>query len=171
MAADMSSSHLTEASGAAVGPAMIGALLRMPLDAVLARMLAGLHADGFTDLNAAHLPVLRWPGPDGRRPADLARETRMSRQAMNYLLGELERLGYLVRREDPDDRRSKRVHLTDRGRGVVRSVRGTVRAVEREWEAELGPERLARLRELLQDLNGTSAVRALHGTRDGAPAR
>ena len=38
---------------------MIGALLRMPVDAVIARMLAALHADGFSDLNASHLPVLR----------------------------------------------------------------------------------------------------------------
>ncbi len=142
---------------------MIGALLRMPLDALLARMLDALHADGFTDLNAAHLQLLRWPGPGGRRPSDLARETRMSRQAVNYLLGELERLGYLVRADDPDDRRSKRIRLTARGDGVVRSIRSTVRATEREWEEELGPGRLERLRALLEDLNGTDAVRALHG--------
>ena len=163
----MASSPLTNAGDdPPVGPPMIGALLRMPLDAVLARMLDGLHADGFTDLNAAHLPVLRWPGPDGRRPSDLARETRMSRQAMNYLLGELERLGYLVRADDPDDRRSRRVRLTDRGDGVVRSIRGTVRAIEREWEEELGPARLARLRALLQELNGTRAVQELRGGQD-----
>lgn len=160
------SSDLTDTGEAAVGPPMIGALLRMPLDVVRARLIDGLHADGFTDLNAAHLPVLRWPGPDGRRPADLAREARMTRQAMNYLLGELERLGYLVRRDDPGDRRSKRVHLTDRGQGVVTSMRGTVRAIEREWEHELGATRMARLRDLLQDLNGTSAVRALHAGRE-----
>jgi len=164
MAHDMTSSDLTEMPDPPVGPPMIGALLRMPLDAVMARMLDGLHADGFGDLNAAHLPVLRWPGPDGRRPSDLARETRMSRQAINYLLGELERLGYVVRRDDPDDRRSKRVHLTGRGREVVRSVRGTVRAVERELEEELGPDRLGRLRELLQDLNGTRMVRDRRST-------
>ena len=81
---------------------------------------------------------------------------------MNYLLGELERLGYLVRGDDPDDRRSKRVRLTDRGDEVARSIRATVRAVEREWEEELGPGRLARLRDLLHELNGTRAVRALH---------
>ena len=111
------SSALTK-SGDGAPPPLIGALLRVPLDAVLGRMLAGLHAEGFTDLNAAHLPLLRYPGPENRRPSDLAAEVRMTRQATNYLLGELERLGYLVRREDPGDRRSKRVHLTERGWAV-----------------------------------------------------
>jgi DNA-binding MarR family transcriptional regulator len=146
---------------------MLGALLRMPHDALVARMLAGVHADGFTDLNAAHLPVLRWPGPDGRRPSDLARETGMTRQAMNYLLGELERLGYLVREDDPDDRRSKRVRLTERGDALGRSIRRAVRAVEREWEGELGAEDFGRLRGLLQKLNAR-AVRALDGGVAGA---
>lgn len=164
MATNMTSSDLTETTAEPVGPPLVGALLRMPLDVVMARMLEGLHADGFGDLNAAHLSVLRWPGPDGRRPSDLARETRMSRQAVNYLLGELERLGYLVRRDDPADRRSKRVHLTDRGRAVARSIRSTVRAVEREWEQELGADRLDLLRELLRDLNGTRTVRDLHAS-------
>ena len=40
----------------------------------------------------------------------------MSKQALNYLLGQLERLGYLERRADPDDQRFKRIALTERGR-------------------------------------------------------
>jgi DNA-binding MarR family transcriptional regulator len=163
MAREMTSSHLTEMETRAPGPPMIGALLRMPVDAVVARMLDGLHRDGYTDLNASHLPVLRWPGPEDRRPSELARDTGMTRQAMNYLLGEMERLGYLVRRDDPEDRRSKRVHLTERGHGVARSLRTTVRAIERELESELGADRFARLRELLGDLNGTRLVRELYG--------
>ena len=154
------SSDLTLKPEHPVGPPLIGALLRMPVDAVLGRMLGGLHEDGFTDLNAAHLPLLRYPGPENRRPSELASEARVTRQAMNYLLGELERLGYLTRREDPEDRRSKRVHLTDRGQAVVRTIRRTVREIEGEWAQELGP---ARFRELLIDLNATSIVRELHG--------
>ena len=135
----------------------------MPVDAVLERMLAGLHEDGFTDLNSAHLPLLRYPGPENRRPSELASDARVTKQAMNYLLGELERLGYLTRRDDPEDRRSKRVHLTERGHAVVRSIRRTVRRIEAEWEQELGPARFVQLRELLIDLNATSIVRELHG--------
>jgi DNA-binding MarR family transcriptional regulator len=145
-----------------VGPPLIGALMRMPVDAVRARMLAGLHDGGFTDLVPAHLNVLRYPGPDNRRPSDLATETRMTKQAMNYLLGQLERLGYLTRREDAEDQRSKRIQLTERGHAVRRSIRETVRQIEAEWEQELGPEQFAQLRQLLIQLNATGIVREHH---------
>jgi DNA-binding MarR family transcriptional regulator len=131
----------------------------MPLVAVLGRMLACVDAAGFTDLAPAHLNVLRYPGPQGRRPSDLAAETGMTKQATNYLLGELERLGYLVREGDPQDRRSKRIGLTARGVDAARNIRKTVRQVEADLERELGAEDFTRLRRLLVELNATSFVR------------
>ena len=47
---------------------------------------------GFTDLVAAHVDVWRYPGPENQRPSDLATKTRMTKQALNYLLGQLEEL-------------------------------------------------------------------------------
>lgn len=132
--------------------------MRMPVDAVLARLIAGLHAAGFTDLVPAHLNVLRYPGPQGRRPSDLAAETRMTKQAMNYLLRQLEDLGYLTLADDDRDRRSKRIQLTRRGLMAGHTMRNTVREIEHEWERELGADRFTQLRELLLDLNGTSLV-------------
>ena len=70
---------------------------------------------GGNDLDAAHLSVFQYPGPQGTRPSDLAARLRISKQALNYLLGQLERLDYLERRPDPDDLRSKRIALTRRG--------------------------------------------------------
>ena len=46
----------------------------------------------------------------------------------------------------------------------IEDIRSTVRAVEREWEQELGADRLDLLRELLRDLNGTRTVRDLHAS-------
>src|SRR5262245_54014394 len=112
-----------------VPPPLIGALLRMPAEAIQERLLADLGAAGYTDLVQAHLNVLRYPGPDGRRPSDLAREAGMSKQAMNYLLGDLERLGYLTRVEDPSDRRSRRVQMTERGGGLRPAMRRIVREI------------------------------------------
>jgi DNA-binding MarR family transcriptional regulator len=136
---------------------LIGALLRIPFEVVRERMLAGLHERGFRDLVAAHLDVFQWPGPDNQRPLDLARHARMSKQAMNYLLGQLERLGYLTRRQDPTDQRFKRVHLTKRGQAAVQAIREIVLEVEADWEQGLGPAKVAKLRDLLKQLNASFA--------------
>jgi DNA-binding MarR family transcriptional regulator len=145
-------------AGSRHGPPLIGALLRMPWERVLERLLAGLHERGFTDLGAAHLTVLQWPGPDDLRPSELAARSRMSKQALNYLLGQLERLGYLKRHDDPRDQRFKRIALTERGQRAARALRDIVSEIETEWEQGLGPERFAELRVLLTDLNDHVAV-------------
>jgi DNA-binding MarR family transcriptional regulator len=125
----------------------------MPFETVRERMLAGLHERGFSDLVAAHLDVLQYPGPENQRPSELARNTRMSKQALNYLLGQMEGLGYLTRRADAGDQRFRRIHLTRRGRAACRAIREIVREVEKDWERELGGESFAHLRELLEQLN------------------
>ena len=132
---------------------MIGALLRMPADAVRRRMLEHLRARGFDGLEAAHLNVFQYPGPEGARPSELAAELGMSKQALNYMLGELERLGYLERLPDPEDTRSKRIALTARGSAAVKTMLDAVRAVERDWRRELGAKEFEQLRALLLDLN------------------
>ncbi len=117
------------------------------------RILERLHERGFADLEAAHLNVLQYPGPQGARPSELAARLRISKQALNYLLGELERLGYLERRPDPSDLRSKRIVLTPRGTSMIPVIREAVGEVETAWAQQLGPKRFAQLRGLLFDLN------------------
>jgi DNA-binding MarR family transcriptional regulator len=148
------SSDFTEpgATGSAPPRPLIGALLRVPFETVRDRMLSGLHERGFTDLVAAHLDVFQYPGPANQRPLELAAQTRMSKQALNYLLGQLEQLGYLTRETDPSDQRSKRIRLTPKGRAVVKAIRDIVRQVETDWEKQLGPQQFAQLRHLLTQL-------------------
>jgi DNA-binding MarR family transcriptional regulator len=133
-------------------PPLIGALLRVPFETVRDRMLAGLHERGFTDLVAAHLDVFQYPGPENQRPLQLATQTRMTKQALNYLLGQLEQLGYLTRETDSNDQRSKRIRLTPRGHAAVSAIREIVREVETEWEQQLGARKFAQLRDLLTQL-------------------
>jgi DNA-binding MarR family transcriptional regulator len=135
------------------GPPLIGALLRVPWEGVQRHMLARLHDHGFDDLDAAHLNVFQYPGPQGARPTELASRLRMSKQALNYLLGQLERLGYLERGPDPDDQRSKRVALTPRGVSAIEVIREAVGEVEADWEHRLGARRFAQLRTLLLELD------------------
>src|SRR5438093_1794988 len=155
MSSHISSSRLTKSSGRAhqSPPPLIGALLRLPWEAVQRHMLERLHERGFADFDAAYLNVFQYPGPQGARPSELAARLRISKQALNYLLGELERLGYLERRPDPDDLRSKRVALTPRGKSAIRVIREAVGAMETTWAQQLGPRRFAQLRDVLLDIN------------------
>lgn len=143
-----------------VPPPLIGALVRRPAEAVHLRIVREANRAGFTDFVPAHLAVVRYPGPNGRRPSDLAVEVGATKQAMNYLLGQLEQLGYIERRDDPEDLRSKRVHLTERGEALRRVIRRTVTRIEAELEAELGEASYAQLRRLLVRLNETETIAA-----------
>ena len=135
------------------GPPLIGALLRTPWEAVQEHMLARLHARGFTDFDASYLTVFRYPSPHGERPSELAARRRVSKQALNHLLGQLEQRGYLERDADPEDGRSKRISLTPRGMKAVAVIRQAVTEVEDRWAEQLGPKRFDQLRSLLQELN------------------
>jgi DNA-binding MarR family transcriptional regulator len=129
----------------------------MPWETVRVRMLERLHERGFEDLDTPHLNVLQYPGPHNSRPSDLAGRLGMSKQALNYQLGELERLGYIERRPDLEDLRSRRIVLTRRGHSVVKVIREAVLDTEREWAKEIGEKRFDQLRALLIELNELSS--------------
>jgi DNA-binding MarR family transcriptional regulator len=135
-----------------LGPPLIGALLRVPWEAVQRHMLQRLHERGFDDFDPAYLIVVRYPGPQGARPSELAARLQISKQALNYLLGELERLDYLERRPDPDDGRARRIALTRRGTAAAKVIREAVTEMETTWGQQLGPKRFAQLRKLLLEL-------------------
>ena len=142
----------SEISTEPFGPPLIGALLRIPWEAVQEHMLERLRARGFDDFDRAYFAVFRYPGPQGARPTDVAAQLGVSKQALNYLLRELERLGYLRREPHPDDLRSKRIVVTERGVAAVAVIREAVTEMEAAWEERLGPRRFAQLRNLLLEL-------------------
>ena len=130
---------------------LIGSLLRLPHEVVVARILEALNADGF-DVTATELAVFLYPGPEGRRPIDLARQCNMTRQAMNYVLAGVERRGYIERRAGSGGA-TRVVRLTERGWNMLVRIRSCVVAIEQEWAAHLGARRFEALREALRDLS------------------
>ena len=128
---------------------LIGALLRVPAQAIHRRIINELNAAGFEDLRVPHMAVLQFPGPDGVRPGTLAERAGMSKQAMNQLLRSLEGFGYVVRSDAPEEGRARIVRFTKRGRAAYGKVHDILRDIEREWSAELGPKDFAQLKELL----------------------
>jgi len=128
---------------------LIGALLRVPAQAIHRRIINELNAAGFEELRVPHMAVLQFPGPDGVRPGTLAERAGMSKQAMNQLLRSLEGLGYIVRSDAPDEGRTRIIRFTKRGRAAFSRIYDILGDIEREWRAELGSERFAELKELL----------------------
>jgi len=128
---------------------LIGALLRVPAQAIHRRIIRELNAAGFDELRLPHIAVLQFPGPDGVRPGTLADRAGISKQAMNQLLRSLEDLGYIVRSGAPDQGRTRIVRFTKRGRAAYSKIHDILRDVEREWSVELGSRRFAQLKELL----------------------
>src|SRR5215471_12015222 len=97
---------------------LIGALLRVPAQAIHRRIIKDLNEAGFEELRMPHIAVLQFPGPHGVRPSTLAGRAGMTKQAMNRLLGSLEESGYLIRSDAPDEGRARVVRFTKRGHAV-----------------------------------------------------
>jgi len=128
---------------------LIGALLRVPAQAIQRRIIKELNTAGFEELRVPHIAVLQFPGPDGVRPGTLAERAGMSKQAMNQLLRSLEGLGYIVRSDAAHEGRARIIRLTKRGRAAYSQIHEILREIEREWSSELGPKPFAQLKELL----------------------
>jgi DNA-binding MarR family transcriptional regulator len=128
---------------------LIGALLRVPGQAIQRRIIKELNAAGFKELRVPHMAVLQFPGPDGVRPGTLAERAGMSKQAMNQLLRSLESLGYIVRSDAPNEGRARIVRLTKRGHATYAKIHEILRDIERKWSAELGRASFNKLKALL----------------------
>jgi DNA-binding MarR family transcriptional regulator len=138
---------------------LIGALLRVPAQAIHRRIISELNAAGFEDLRVPHMAVLQFPGPDGGRPGLLAERGGVSKQAMNQLLRSLEGLGYLARSDAAGEGRARIVRLTKRGRAAYAKIHEILQEIEREWIAELGPVSFSQLKELLLQVWQSPLVR------------
>lgn len=137
---------------------MLGALLRLPLRALTARVAADLAAAGFTDLRPAHFAVFQQLDAAGSRLTDLAIRAHMTKQSMGALVDDLERWDYVERVPDPTDKRARIVRRTERGWAVERAARASVGAFEAEWTQRIGADRMRQFRSVLEEFAATMGV-------------
>ncbi len=128
---------------------LIGALLRVPAQAIHRRLIQELNEAGFDDLTLPHVVVFQFPGPDGVRPGTLAERAGMSKQAMNQLLKSLEGLGYISRSSDPNEGRASIVRFTKRGHAAYGKIYEILLEIESEWRAELGAKSFGEFKKTL----------------------
>ena len=147
----MSSTRLKQIPGLKQSP-YIGALLRLAHEEARSRTLRVLAERGMGDINQAHERLFHYPPIDGMRPGDLAKRLGVSKQALNHLLGQLEKLRYLQRREQGNGHPA--VYFTERGWRVLELTIATMRQLEADWERKLGKRRFADLKDALRKLTG-----------------
>lgn len=133
--------------------ATIGALLRLPYEALASRIYGGLAAAGFADVRRAHSAVFRHILPGGSRLTELADRAGMTKQSMAGLLADLVAGGYVTSTPDPSDGRARLVRLTAKGRRVQAELLRLGAEAEEACRRAMGVEDYARLRELLGRLD------------------
>jgi DNA-binding MarR family transcriptional regulator len=115
-------------------------------------MLARIHAAGHPDVTTAMIALFRFAGVDRRRPSEIAVTARLSKQATNDMLRELERLGYVERYPDPTDGRARIIRLTKRGEALDRAVWTAGREVQQSWRERFTDKQWTTLNDVLDNL-------------------
>lgn len=82
----------------------------------------------------------------------LAERTAKDKACLTSLMTNLERKGYVCRRENPKDRRNKLVYLTEEGEAFRQWIAPTLTAYYERLEEILGTDKLRQTEELLKEL-------------------
>jgi DNA-binding MarR family transcriptional regulator len=107
---------------------------------------------GYHGLRPSFGPFLSLLWNEGRPLSALASELAISPQACSQLANRVEEAGYLRRTPHPEDRRSKLVELTPRGRRLVEEGVRIILETESEYSALVGAGAYRRFTAALADL-------------------
>jgi DNA-binding MarR family transcriptional regulator len=137
---------------------LIGLLLRLAYQHYAQDIDTALREAGFGDIRPGAANVFPFVPPDGITVSRLAELARVRKQSMAQAVDQLERTGYVERRENPGDQRSRLVFLTERGAAVPPVTHAAAERVEKRWAAACGPTEFEAMRgtllRLLADLGG-----------------
>lgn len=136
-------------------------LFGVALDAMLEDFHAELQQTEFADIRPTHGCVFRFVKDDGMRLTTLADLAGMTKQSVGEVVDDLVARGYVQRIPDPADKRAKLICLTERGEEAQATGFGLFAEVEKRWIERYGPERVAQMRELLEEIAANEAPAAV----------
>ena len=125
---------------------LIGLLLRLAYQHYAQDIDTALREAGFGDIRPGAANVFPFVPPDGITVSRLAELARVRKQSMAQAVDQLEASGYVERRPNPRDQRSRLVFLTDRGRSVPPVTHAAAEHVEERWADLIGPAEFDALR-------------------------
>ena len=125
---------------------LIGLLLRLVYQRYAQEIEAALRASGFDDMGPAAANVFPFVPLTGISVSELADLAQVRKQTMAQAVDQLERAGYVERRPNPTDRRSRLVFLTERGASVPPVTHAAAARVEERWAELTSADELEALR-------------------------
>ena len=129
--------------------AQLGLLLRLLHQQWVQAIHAALDDAGFGDVRPSHANVFTFVPAAGIQVSELTQLAHVRKQTMAQAVEELEQLGYVERRPDPNDRRARLVFLTSRGELVRPVAMAAGRRVEARWAALASTQQIEALRHSL----------------------
>jgi DNA-binding MarR family transcriptional regulator len=139
----------------------LGVLATRLLFSLQDELFSRLAEAGYDDLHPRHGSVLAYLDEDGVRATELARLSGRHKQIIGRIVDELEELGYVERRPDPEDRRAKLIFPTERGLAQVRLGDEIVAEIEARHAREVGARTYAEFRDVLRGVVAPSHERAV----------
>jgi DNA-binding MarR family transcriptional regulator len=100
-------------------------------------------------LRRSHTGLFPHIALEGTRITDLAERLGITKQAVSQLVDDLEALGVVERKPDPEDARARRVAFTELGRQGLFEGLAVLRALEKELARDIGEKSMQHLRRAL----------------------
>lgn len=89
----------------------------------------------------------------GVNQQELAIKTFKDKASLTYLINNLEKKGWVIRKEDVEDRRNKRIHLTDKGTAMREQVIPLLEDIYLQAAKQVNHKHLEKCLIYLQELN------------------
>lgn len=135
-------------------PEHIGLHLNRAYEAWLGLFVAAMNTAGHDWFTLPRANLMGAMDRSGTRQGDLLAKTGLSKQALQQMLDGLERHGITSRSVDPDDKRGRLVHLTEKGRSALVDADRIKAELSAHYQQRLGSADLERLEDLLKRFVG-----------------
>lgn len=134
--------------------ATIGSLLKRIYRLYSNELLGSLQSKGFTDLRPSFLEVLLYIcDHEGPSIKDIGLGCGLKKQTMTSHLNELEKRGYVVRRNNPNDKREQNIYLTDYGEKFRLAMLESIQEIEKAYSDLVGDVELERVEMMLKNFH------------------
>jgi len=111
-----------------------------------------LSTEGYADFKMVYMPVLMNIQPEGTNNNELASHAKVSKQAMNKVVKELLKLGYIQSKASKEDKRNTIFTLTERGKKLVIHARLAVKGLMDIYREHIGQKEFERTLKTLHQI-------------------